>query len=65
MFGLGLTALASELCKYGYVPSEEEILLGRPDPYDDPNSGCSGVNADRWCCRLTDTASESIAPILR
>ncbi len=45
--GLVLTALAAEICRYGYIPAEEEVLAGSIDPLSDPNLGCDGINAER------------------
>ena len=50
--GLVLTALAAEVCRYGYIPAEEEVLAGSIDPLSDPNLGCDGINAARlWYCQ--------------
>ena len=42
MFGLILTAISSEVCSYGYVPTETEMLEGMEDPYTSPSAGCGG-----------------------
>ena len=49
MLGLGLTGLLAELCRVGFIPSEEELRDGLLiDPYADENSGCrAGKNVDK------------------
>jgi len=49
-----LTALAAEVCRVGYIPTEEEILAGSVDPSSDPTLGCNGINSDRlWACQVS------------
>ena len=51
LFGLGLTALTAEICRYGYVPSQEEIGLGQVDPYS-IGGACDGAYANKlWTCQ--------------
>jgi hypothetical protein len=38
--GLLLAVVTAEMCRYGYVPSPEEVAEGMPNPYDDPGAGC-------------------------
>ena len=46
MFGLFTTFAISEVCSYGYLPTEEEIQGGMQDPYALPGGGpCSESNA--------------------
>jgi hypothetical protein len=48
-----LTAFAAEVCRVGYIPTEEEILAGSVDPSYDPTLGCNGINSDRlWACQV-------------
>ncbi len=42
LLGLILTAISSEICFYGYVPTEAEMLEGMADPYTSPSAGCGG-----------------------
>jgi hypothetical protein len=42
IFGLILTVIAAEFCRFGYIPDEEEIQNGMPNPYDSPDAGCRG-----------------------
>ncbi len=52
--GLFLTALAAEVCRYGYIPTEDEVLSGKIDPLSVPNIGCDGVYAERlWSCQVS------------
>ena len=49
-----MTALAAEVCRVGYIPTEEEILAGAVHPSSDPNLGCDGINANRlWACQVS------------
>ena len=45
MGGLLVAAGAAEICRYGYVPSDEEAAAGAADPYLDPSLGCLSVRA--------------------
>jgi hypothetical protein len=37
-----IKAISSEICFYGYVPTEAEMLEGMGDPYTSPSTGCGG-----------------------
>jgi hypothetical protein len=51
--GLAVTAIAAEVCRYGYIPTEDEVLAGATNPLFDPDAGCDGINADRlWLCQV-------------
>ena len=53
MFGLILTAISSEVCSYGYVPTETEMLEGMEDPYTSPSAGCGGEYAYKlWLMKI-------------
>ena len=45
MGGLLVAAGAAEICRYGYVPSDEEVAAGAADPYLEPSLGCLRVRA--------------------
>jgi hypothetical protein len=52
--GLFLTAVAAEVCRYGYIPTEEEMLAGKIDPLSVPNIGCDGIYAELlWLCQVS------------
>jgi hypothetical protein len=46
LMGLALTAITAEVCRLGYIPTEEEIANGAPSPYELDDFGCYGD-----CCR--------------
>jgi hypothetical protein len=39
MLGIFLTAACAEVCRIGYVPTDEQILEGLPNPYEDDTIG--------------------------
>ena len=39
MLGIFLTAACAEVCRIGYVPTDEQTLEGLPDPYEDDTIG--------------------------
>ena len=48
-----LTVLAAELCRMGYIPTETEAVSGEVNPYEDDNTGCNGVHANKlWTCQV-------------
>ena len=61
-----LTVLAAELCRMGYVPSQDEIASGYIDPYDNnyEDSGCKGVHANKlWTCQAVISFSTLLLAI--
>ena len=40
MVGLLLSIVISETCRYGYIPTSQEMAQGMLNPLDDPSTGC-------------------------
>lgn len=68
MFGLVLTFGTSEVCRYGYLPTEEEMLEGMQDPYA-LTGPCDGSNAFKlWLLQASisfSTALLGLAVVMR
>jgi hypothetical protein len=68
MFGLVLTFGMSEVCRYGYLPTEEEMLEGMQDPYA-LTGPCDGSNAFKlWLLQASisfSTALLGLAVVMR
>jgi len=59
-FGLFMTFAISEMCSDGYLPTEEEILAGMPDPYALPGP-CEGSNAiKKWLSQAAISISTAL-----
>ena len=59
LMGLALTAVTAEVCRLGYIPTEEEIANGAPSPYELDDFGCYGD-----CCCLHRSCSAFISVCL-
>jgi len=60
MFGLFVTFAIAEVCGYGYLPTDSEILEGISDPYAIPGH-CDGSNTFKlWLLQATVSFSTSL-----
>jgi hypothetical protein len=60
MFGLFVTFAIAEVCGYGYLPTDAEILEGISDPYAIPGH-CDGSNTFKlWLLQATVSFSTSL-----
>ena len=48
MIGIILTAAIAEMCRYGYIPSDDETVYdGLLNPYVEGSAGCEGTDANK------------------